>query len=450
MSHRTEPIRVSPNRRFLVTASGAPFFWLGDTAWELFHRLKREEAEEYLENRRQKGMNVIQAVTLPESDGLHTPNPYGHLPLVDDDPDRPNEDYFRHVDFIIDCAAKKGIYIGLLPTWGDKVNLMWGIGPVVFNPENAARYGQWIARRYAERSNIVWILGGDRPETHEGADFAPVVRAMAEGIRSVVGSDAVVTYHPRGGQGSSLTFHDDDWLSLNMWQSGHLERDLPNWEMIARDYARTPSKPVLDGEPNYEDHAINPFTRQWLPEYGLFDAYDVRKQAYRAVFAGACGHTYGHHSVWQFYTPEREPVNFPQMPWREALDRPGAAQLIHLKRLMLSRPYLSRIPDQGMIRLADDTPPLHIQATRDDEGSYAFVYIPTAHQTVEISLDALAGGMIAAWWYNPRTGAAQQIVTLGRTQNVRFVSPASGPDWVLVLDDAFRRFAPPGSADWAG
>ena len=44
-------LKVSDNRRFLVTSEGRPFFWLGDTAWELFHRLNREDAERYLKNR---------------------------------------------------------------------------------------------------------------------------------------------------------------------------------------------------------------------------------------------------------------------------------------------------------------------------------------------------------------------------------------------------------------
>ena len=33
------PARVSDNRRFLLDQFGKPFFYLGDTAWELFHRL---------------------------------------------------------------------------------------------------------------------------------------------------------------------------------------------------------------------------------------------------------------------------------------------------------------------------------------------------------------------------------------------------------------------------
>jgi hypothetical protein len=59
-----------------VTADGRPFFWLGDTAWELFHRLNREEATRYLEDRASKGFTVIQAVALAELDGLNTPNAY--------------------------------------------------------------------------------------------------------------------------------------------------------------------------------------------------------------------------------------------------------------------------------------------------------------------------------------------------------------------------------------
>ena len=87
-------LKVSDNRRFLVTADGAPFFYLGDTAWELFHRLNREDATLYLENRATKGFNVIQAAVLAELEGLTTPNPYGALPLHALDPERPNETYF--------------------------------------------------------------------------------------------------------------------------------------------------------------------------------------------------------------------------------------------------------------------------------------------------------------------------------------------------------------------
>jgi len=140
-------LKVSENHRFLVYADGRPFFWLGDTAWELFHRLNREEADRYLENRARKGFTVIQAVAIAELDGHIVPNAYGHLPLVDLDPGRPavkegpDNDYWDHVDYIVNKAESLGMYIGFLPTWGrywhDKVKE----GKPLFTPENAAAYG---------------------------------------------------------------------------------------------------------------------------------------------------------------------------------------------------------------------------------------------------------------------------------------------------------------------
>ena len=197
-------LRVSDNQRYLVYEDGEPFFYLGDTAWELFHRLDQDEASQYLEDRAVKGFSVIQAVVLSELDGLHTPNPYGDLPFVDDDPASPVETYFKHVDWIVDRAEALGLYIGMLPTWGDKWYRAWGIGPEIFNPENAFGYGVWIAERYAQKP-IIWILGGDR--TAETALHTATVRAMAAGIRQVIGNTQLISYHPGGSHSYSNIFH---------------------------------------------------------------------------------------------------------------------------------------------------------------------------------------------------------------------------------------------------
>jgi hypothetical protein len=233
---------------------------------------------------------------------------------------------------------------------------------------------------------------------------------------------------------------------MNMLQSGHVLLDAPNWEMVLSDSRRFPVKPVLDGEPNYEDHPIDPFLRQWQPEYGRFTDYDVRKQAYRSVFAGACGHTYGHHSIWQFWTALHQPVNFPMPAWEEALFRPGAAQMRHLRDLMLSRPYLSRIHAPDMLPEIQPVPPAgdpeidrvsqlrasHPVGTRDEEGTYGLIYFPLAKQTLRIDLSQLHG-KVQAQWLDPRNGRYHDagIHTNGTAS---FTSPIAGPDWVLVLD----------------
>src|SRR5215212_1841951 len=101
-------LKVSDNQRFLVHDDGTPFFYLGDTAWELFHRCTLQEAELYLRDRAAKGFTVIQAVALAEINGLHVPNMQGDLPLIDDDPTQPNEAYFAHIDSVVALASSLG------------------------------------------------------------------------------------------------------------------------------------------------------------------------------------------------------------------------------------------------------------------------------------------------------------------------------------------------------
>ena len=443
-------LRVSDNQRFLVTDDGTPFFWLGDTAWELFHRLNREEAERYLDDRARKGFTVIQAVALAELDGLDTPNPYGHLPLVDRDPTRPAvtdgpaNDYWDHVDHIIDRANAKGLYVGLLPTWGDKWNRKWGVGPEVFTPQNAETYGEWLGRRYRDRG-VVWIVGGDRPL--ESDAHRAIVEAMARGLRKGDGGRRLMTFHPMGGQGSAQYFHDTDWLDFNMRQNGHHAKFTEGFQNTRVDYDRTPVKPVIDGEPIYEDHPVS-FNAK---ERGHSIASDVRRPLYWDLFSGAFGHTYGHHSVWQMWAPGRQPVNNPLMPWSDALAQPGAGQMQHGRRLIESRPFLTRVPDDSVI--VEDAIPTSVPGsgryrfvgTRDTEGTYAMVYAPVG-RTFRVRMNAITGTTVKAWWYNPRNGDAQEIGTFSNQGEQAFTPPDPGEmvDWVLVLDDAARGYPPPG------
>jgi hypothetical protein len=431
--------KVSANKRFLVHDDGAPFFYLGDTAWELFHRLNREEAAHYLEDRAAKGFTVIQAVALAEADGLRVPNALGELPLEGEDPTRPNERYFAHVDFVVDRAAALGLHVGLLPTWGDKWNAKWGRGPEVFNPENARAYGQWLGRRYAD-APIIWILGGDRPVESDAQ--RATITAMAEGLREGDGGRHLMSFHPRGQDASSQYFHEAGWLDFNMVQSGH-GRNSENWRFMEADYARTTAKPCMDAEPGYEDHPAG-----FKLENGYLDDYDVRKALYWALFAGAHGHTYGCHPIWQFWQPERAPFSFARRHWREALQLPGAAQVGFAHALLRSRPFLSRVPDQSLLASEAGDGARHVRATRDEQGSYALVYLPY-YEPVTVDLTKLSGEAVGAHWFNPRSGTALRIGVRPRDPQATFEPPAGGPDWVLVLDDAARGYPPPGSQTYA-
>lgn len=376
----------------------------------------------------------MQAVVLAEHDGLTTPNPYGHLPLHGCDPARPNEAYFEHVDFVVGGAAALGLFVGMLPTWGDKWNRRWGVGPEVFEEKNAARFGEFLGRRYRD-APVVWILGGDRiPETGE---HHAIILALARGLKAGDGGRHLIGYHPSGQHTSADYFHDEPWLDLNMIQSGH-SCDRDNHGPVAADYARTPPKPCMDAEPGYEDHPDG-----FDPERGYLTDADARRFAYGALFAGAHGHTYGCHDIWQMWQPGREPITRARTPWQKALDLPGARQMRHARALLESRPFFTRIPDGGV--LLQDPGPDPARATRDAEGAYALVYSPTGQPFVA-NTAPLSGETVRAHWYDPRQGTTAFVGEFQNNGARRFVPPTSGSgnDWILVLDDAARDFPAPG------
>ncbi len=434
-------LKVTKDGHYLQFADGKPFFWLGDTGWELFHRLKLDEIKQYLDNRAAKGFTVIQAVALAEFNGLRKPNQYGEVPLKNLDPAQPNDKYFKVVDSAIHMARQRNLFIGLLPTWGDKVTKLWGEGPVVFDSINAYTYGKWIGNRYKKEPNIIWILGGDRPAVNDSSDWRPIWRAMARGIIEATNHQCLITYHPSGGENStSQWIHKEAWLDMNMFQSGHGGgHDVACWDLVQRDRTYSPAKPTLDGEPNYEDHPVSPWPK-WNPDNGYYRDYDVRKQTYRSVFAGACGVTYGNHAIWQFMSAREETVNYPDRGWINAMDRPGAYQAGHLRKLIESRPMLQRVPDNSIIIKGQGEKGEHMEAFRAEDNSYAMIYLPVG-KTITINT-ANMPKQIVAWWFNPKDASTQQAATLDKKEKMEFTSPTKGigNDWVLVIDDASKGY----------
>jgi hypothetical protein len=460
------PIHVHSGGHLLQTADGQPFFWLGDTAWELIDHTTREESQYYLHARAAQGYTVIQTVVLAEFGGITKPSALGEKPFLNDDPSRPNEAYFDHVKEIVTDAAARRLYVALVPIWGDKLTAPWGDGPRLFRLDNLAvaeGYGRYLAHKLRDCTNVVWILGGDRPPRLAGIhsrsllqraeaagfppdqDWTPIWRAVAKGLAEGSDQKPLVLYHPQGGPDSSSVFlHDEPWLSVNGMQSGHGGgHDVPVWEWIARDYAKSPPKPTLDLEPNYEDHPFNPWP-EWNPATGYFRDLDVRKQVYRSVFAGGCGVTYGHHAVWGFVGPRNPVINYADRDWIDALYRPAGRQMTFLRQLIESRPFFTRIPDQQLIADNPSEGALHAVATRGEDGAYAFIYIPLNGESITVDLDRLQPGPLRAWWYDPRTGVGTLIGEIEGNSTRTFRSPPYGPDWVLVLDSVASRFGPPG------
>jgi len=456
------PTRVSESGTHLETSTGETFIWLGDTAWELFHKLDREEALTYLDDRAAKGFTLIQAVILAELDGLRTPNAHGDLPLHDLDPSRPNEAYFQHVDFIVDAAAARGLVMGILPTWGDKLpSKNPGAGPLVFTDENAADFGQFLGQRYAHQP-VVWILGGDRdvdyPEARAAWD------AMGRAIKQATAGQQLVTYHPRGWSTSSRFFHPAPWLDFNMYQSGH-ELGIVPIDRLSRESASAyPRKPYVNGEPAYEDIAIrfwehldfgkpgharvppgvlHPDGTIAQPEHftdGFVTAPDIRRQIYMSFIWGAAGYTYGNNAIWQMFKRGGD-IAIPALTdWREALDRPGADAIQPARALLESRPW-ERLRHAPEIITGGTAAEVH--AARTEDGTFAVLHFPYGGE-VELHPHVTSAPEVQARWFNPRNGtttAAGTFADIG--DRLRFACPTEDEDWILLIDAAGTDFPDP-------
>jgi hypothetical protein len=436
---RLTKLKISENGRYFTTVDNDPFFWLGDTGWLLFLKLTREEAEQYLEDRKQKGFNVIQVMVLHS---VKAANAYGDSALVKRDVAQPllttgnsaadsaQYDYWDHVDFIIDKAGEKGIYMALVPIWGSNVKAGY------VNEDQAKAYATFLANRYKDRNHIIWLNGGDI----RGSDSTRVWNVLGSTLRAE-DPGHLITFHPRGRTQSSEWFHNEPWMDFNMFQSGHRRYDQDtakaehrygedNWRYIQVDYNKKPVKPTLDGEPSYEQipqGLHDPLQPRWTDS-------DVRRYGYWSVFAGACGYTYGHNSVMQMLKPgDEEPAYGAKGSWSEALNDPGAGQMIHLKNLMLSRPYAARVPDQSLVTVQGEKYD-YVVATRGKE--YAFVYTYNG-RTFTVALGKIDGKEVRASWYSPRDGSTTEI-GLFDNNGVRTFDPPGdkqdGNDWVLILD----------------
>jgi hypothetical protein len=424
----TATFSVSPDQRRLLR-DGAPWIPLGDTAWELFHRLDLAEAEHYLDTRARQGFNLILVCALAEENGLRIPDRQGHLPFAELDPARPVPAYWAFVDAVIERTNRRGMVVGLLPTWGDKWHEAYGAGPVIFRDPAVARgYGAWIGRRYRDR-DILWVLGGDRALDTDAQ--AGVIDAMADGIRSEVGGRHLMTFHPKGDASSGDFVHARPWLDLNLCQSGHAGWDKPNYELIERDHARTPIKPCLDGEPRYEHHPV------MLPDWSgrvpgiRFTDYDVRTALWHAWTAGACGHVYGCHAVWQFHDPARygDGVNDPGIHWRDALLLPGAERDLRVW-LALAHEFADGVPDQSLLAVYRGVCRWRVGCLRAPDRSWALCYL-AAPRLLRIDGSRLSPPVLELAWIDPRSGARHPIGAYPREALPGCQPPSSGKDWLL-------------------
>jgi len=423
------------NGRYMFNGD-VPFFWLGDTAWRLFQCLNLEQSHKYLKNRLDKGYNVIQAVLLTHV--RYVDEREGRIPLLDSDMNaflsKENEPYWQHVESVVSLAEDLGMYMMLLPVWGS-----YAKGGFL-NSQNAARYMEFLAKRFNKYNNVIWSLGGDirGGEHYEMWDICgKTLRRLSPG--------KLIGFHPFGRTSSTYWFNTCEWLDFNMFQSGHRrydQRNLNEWDeatdlepwygedsyrYVEADLEKKPLRPVLDGEPSYEQ----------IPQ-GLHDGsqpywqeHHVRRYAWWPVLAGASGHTYGNNAIMQMYGLGTSPAYSVQDTWEEALHHAGSGHMKFLKDLMHEIRYEKCEPMQGL--LGDDVGEKEsaIRVFGNEKNIVAYNYSGRVFSLKHPK-------KMDAWWYDPQSGVRSYIAKVDLSGGYSFCPPAKKfghSDWVLLLKD---------------
>lgn len=448
-----QQLTVASSKSYLQTSDGKPFIWIGDTAWELFHKLNREEVDEYLTVRMKQGFTVIYAVILAEHEGLDVPNAYGDLPLHGQDPAKPNLRYFEHVDYIINKAQSLGLHLAVLPTWGNNVqNTRDDKRSYIFTEKNAYQYGQFLGDRYKDKP-IVWVLGGDRNIDDSQAKL--IWDRLAEGIQLGNDNKQLMSYHPAGESSSAYWFHKSPWLDFNMYQTGHARRSMPGYQYAEWHRLLDPQKPFLDAEPAYEDIPIKFWeylSKKPLEELigsvldtsgiikdrnyfeaGFFTDKDVRRQAYWGLLSGAMGFSYGNNAVWQFIDTGEKYMVPSLYNWRGALTRPGAEQIKHLRFFMENWGFSTWIPDQSLIYGINRPGAAHIRAATNADKSCVYIYTPVS-QSIVLDVPLSIDTVYKVSWFDPRNGEIHQERKIIANGPVEFIPPTTADDWLLVLE----------------
>lgn len=406
------------DERILRHADGTPFFWLGDTVWSASSRATPEEWAEYLDRRAEQGYNVIQMNALPQHDAT---KPHDRLPFGEEwDLDAPDPAYFRALDELVATAHERGFVPALVALWFDYVpdtNADWDYVYDERRPmtaEQARAFGRYLGARYGAYG-AVWLVSGD-------SDFSEtslrVYRAAAEGIRESC-TNPVRTAHQPGGQTTPEALNDEDWLDFHTYQSGH-SRDLGRPARLAREHrALDPPRPVLNGEPCYED------MYNQRPE-DRFGREIVRAAGWLSVLGGATvGITYGALGLWSWH---REGGTFEAGerwgepdPWREALAYESGEDYARLRRILSGFDAATLEPRD----LLESDRPEEVAAVASDA---VFVYLADGR---DVSLGDVPA-VETFEWIDPATGETAAASAREGDDGVDVAAPEFEGDALLV------------------
>lgn len=405
-----------------------PFFYLGDTAWLLFDKMKEEDTILYLKNRSSLGYNVIQSVLVYCVDGLNSGKPHKGRNVRE-------KEYWHYVKKIVNYAKTLGLYFGLLPSWGSVVK------DGLINELNAKQYASFLGEFFKECDNVIWILGGDV----RGDTSINTFNILGETLKKY-NEDRLITFHPFGRTGSYLWFNEEKWLDFNMFQSGHRRYDQltlgvwddkasnedsfgeDNYKYVLKNKTYTTLRPILDGEPSYE--GIVQGLHDSKEPY--WEARHIRRYLYWSILEGACGFTYGNNAIMQFYENSGVGSYGVRETWKEALSAPGGAMMQYGKDLFLHYDFTKGEAHPEYVITQKER---HHRISVFSSDDYIICYDYKGDE-FELSLDSFSGDF-DGYWVNPENGSRSYFGSFKAKNHYKFRPIRRreiSNDWILILE----------------
>jgi hypothetical protein len=418
------PLEVSSDGRHLVNALGSPFLLTGDSAWSLFAQPTLLEAEAYLQDRADHGFNLVVSSLIEHKFTINPPltvdgiAPFTGAPFA-----TPNEAYFARADQLIDYADGLGIVLLLGPVYVGYqcTDEGWCVEIEAASLTDMRTWGQFLGERYADRDNIIWLIGGDADPT----PIAGELREVVAGIRDYDSRTLISAFNHRETQ--AITYWPGEtWIQVNNVFAARTAL----YQYTQACYEVSPPLPFFLIEGFYEN------------EYSA-TLQQIRSQAYWTVLTGGIGAIFGNCPLWHFgYSSDWCSLT----NWQDQLAAPGADQMTHFRALFESRRWAELVPDRDNTVLiagagtagADD----YVLAAAAADSSSIIAYVPTP-RALTFDTAGLGSGAVRAWWYDPSQGTASLIGDY--PGGIVEIGPALAGDQVLVLDDAALGFEAPGT-----
>ncbi|HVY05088.1 MAG TPA: DUF4038 domain-containing protein [Burkholderiales bacterium] len=440
------PVAISGNPRYLVDRTGKPFPILGRTAW-FITSLSAADYRMFIDDTVAKRYNAIEFHVInhdprgnhPPTDGNGNP-PFARqlgsaaaYTSTSQVPDftMPNEAYWSGVDALLAYAESKGVLCFMFPAYAGfgGGNQGWMQEMAANGATNMQTYGAWIATRYKNQRNIVWMAGGDQmifSSTEQAAE-----NGLLAGLRSVANQQSMYL-SAEWTRGSIATDQTDFGAFMTLNGTYANSTDINN--QGRRAYALGTMPAFLLEEPYDQEGAdgnnVNPDATQ-----------PVRRFQWWGVLSNIGGYISGNGYVWPFRSTGVSPPTTDN--WKLHLNTPGAQDMAHLNAFVRSISWYHLVPSGlgGMATLVTSGAGSlngsdYVSAAATADGTLLVAYIPPANSAASIAINMSAlGNVNRARWFDPTSGAFRSASGLpGGTFSLPAANAAGDNDWVLVLD----------------